>query len=174
MAWGDKLWGTEQTQHGFSGWGCSSVGRVSDWHAAEAGSIPQCSKGFFSQSQLFFRRLSYGVCTCVNICVCIKGPVVRVKVLSIMETLKHPSCTVGWVARLFTAGFPHREQPNSWEKSQWDNTVAPPKKNNNNKQTTTNKKYTVQRIRDNATLQFLLACYCSHGKLVGAIFSPVL
>ena len=34
-------------------WGCSSVGRASDWHAADAGSIPQCGKGFFSfQSQL--------------------------------------------------------------------------------------------------------------------------
>ena len=34
------------------GWGCSSVGRASDWHAADAGSIPRCGKGFFSQSQL--------------------------------------------------------------------------------------------------------------------------
>ena len=29
------------------GWGCSSVGRASDQHAADAGSIPQCGKGFF-------------------------------------------------------------------------------------------------------------------------------
>ena len=35
--------------------GCSSAGRASDRHAAEAGSIPRiprCGKGFFSQSQL--------------------------------------------------------------------------------------------------------------------------
>ena len=31
---------------------CSSVGRTSDWHAAESGLIPQFGKGFFSQSQL--------------------------------------------------------------------------------------------------------------------------
>ena len=29
---------------------CSSVGRSSDRHVADAGSIPQCGKGFFSQS----------------------------------------------------------------------------------------------------------------------------
>ena len=28
------------------GQGCSSVGRASDWHIAEVGSIPQCGKGF--------------------------------------------------------------------------------------------------------------------------------
>ena len=32
--------------------GCSSVGRTSNRHAAEAGSIPRCGNGFFSQSQL--------------------------------------------------------------------------------------------------------------------------
>ena len=32
------------------GWGCSSVGRASDRHVANAGSIPRCGKGFFSQS----------------------------------------------------------------------------------------------------------------------------
>ena len=41
-------------------WGCSSVGRASDRHAADAGSIPRCGKGLFSQSQ-FQCRLSYGV-----------------------------------------------------------------------------------------------------------------
>ena len=30
------------------GGGCSSVGRASDRHAADAGSIPRCGKGFFS------------------------------------------------------------------------------------------------------------------------------
>ena len=34
-----------------NGWGCSSVGRASYRHAADAGSIPRCGKGLFSQSQ---------------------------------------------------------------------------------------------------------------------------
>ena len=33
-------------------WGCSSVGRASNRHTADTGSIPRCGKGFFSQSQL--------------------------------------------------------------------------------------------------------------------------
>ena len=32
--------------------GCSSVGVASDRHATDAGSIPRCGKGFFSQSRL--------------------------------------------------------------------------------------------------------------------------
>ena len=36
----------------YLGRGCSSVARASDRHSADAGSIPLCSKGFFSQSQL--------------------------------------------------------------------------------------------------------------------------
>ena len=39
------------------GWGCSSVSRASDRHAADAGSIPRCGKGFFSQSQLSAQTL---------------------------------------------------------------------------------------------------------------------
>ena len=39
------------------GWGCSSVGRAWDWYAANAGSIPRCSKGFFPQSQLSVQTL---------------------------------------------------------------------------------------------------------------------
>ena len=35
------------------GWGCSSVGRASDRHVADAGSIPRCGKRIFSQSQTF-------------------------------------------------------------------------------------------------------------------------
>ena len=38
-------------------WGCSSVGRTSDRHVADAGSIPRCRKGFFSQSQLSAQTL---------------------------------------------------------------------------------------------------------------------
>ena len=36
----------------------------------------------------------------IYICVHVKDPVVHVRVRWIMETLKHPVCTVGWVARL--------------------------------------------------------------------------
>ena len=60
----------------------------------------------FSPRVNFQYRLSYGVHTspcaiaCVNICVHIKDPVVHVRVLWITETVKHPACTVGWVALL--------------------------------------------------------------------------
>ena len=40
------------------GWGCSTVVRASDRHAADAGSIPWCGKGFFSQSRLSVQTLS--------------------------------------------------------------------------------------------------------------------
>ena len=39
------------------GWGCSSVPKASDRHAADAGSIPRCGKGFFSQRQLSVQAL---------------------------------------------------------------------------------------------------------------------
>ena len=51
-------------------------------------------------------RLSYGVRTsppaiaCIYISVYVKDLVVHVRVRWIMETLKHPACTLGWVARL--------------------------------------------------------------------------
>ena len=34
------------------GWWCSSVGKATDWHAADAGLNPQCGKGFSPQCQL--------------------------------------------------------------------------------------------------------------------------
>ena len=37
---------------------------------------------------------------CINICAHVKDPVVHVGVRWLMETLKHPACTVGWVAPL--------------------------------------------------------------------------
>ena len=37
---------------------------------------------------------------CINICAHVKDPAVRVRVRWIMETLKHPAYTVGWIARL--------------------------------------------------------------------------
>ena len=66
--------------------GCSSVGRASDRHAADAGSISRCGKGFFSPRVNFRCRLAYGVRTppcaivCINICAHIKDPVVHVRV----------------------------------------------------------------------------------------------
>ena len=58
----------------------------------------------FSPRVNFQHRFSYGTCTplcaCINICVHVKDPVVHVRVLWIMETLKHSACTVGWVAQL--------------------------------------------------------------------------
>ena len=60
----------------------------------------------FSPKVNFQRRLSYSVCTppcataCIYICVHIKDPVVHARFQWIMETLKHPACTIGWVARL--------------------------------------------------------------------------
>ena len=41
----------------FSRRGSSSVGRATDWHAADADSIPWCGKGFFSHSQLSVQTL---------------------------------------------------------------------------------------------------------------------
>ena len=87
------------------GWNVAQLVRASDRHAAGAGSIPRCGKGFFSQSQLSVQtllRCSYTLCAiaCIYICAHVKDPVVHVRVRWIMETLKHPACTLGWVARL--------------------------------------------------------------------------
>ena len=60
----------------------------------------------FSPRVNFQCRLSFGVRTppraiaCIYICAHVKDPVVHVRLWSIMETLKQPACTVGWVARL--------------------------------------------------------------------------
>ena len=92
------------------GWGCSSVGRASDRHAADTGSIPLCGKRFFIPVN-FRCRLSYGVLTspcadaCINICVHVKDHVVHARVRWIMKTLKHQACTVGWVTRLCRSWF---------------------------------------------------------------------
>ena len=60
----------------------------------------------FSPRVNFQCRLSYGVRTppcafaCIYIFAQVKDPVVHVRVRWIMETLKHPACTVSWVAPL--------------------------------------------------------------------------
>ena len=76
-------------------------------------------------------RVSYGVRTppcviaCILICAHVKDPVVHVRVRWIIETLKHPACTLGWVARLSQLAFPGESNPNfPCEKSHWDNTVV--------------------------------------------------
>ena len=67
--------------------------------------FPGAARDFFPRVN-FHCRLFYGVCTppCeieyINICAYVKDPVVHVRLRWIMETLKHPACTVGWVARL--------------------------------------------------------------------------
>ena len=85
----------------------------------------------FSPGVNFQRRLSYGVCTppcattCNNTCAHVKDLIVHVRVWWIMETLKHPACTVDWVARLLQLAFPREGNPNFlWEKFLWDNTVV--------------------------------------------------
>ena len=113
------------------GRGCSSVGRASDRYAAHASSILRCGKGFFSQSQLSVQILSrcpYTPCAIDYIITCahVKDPVVHVRVRRIKETLKHPACIVGWVARLCCSWLsPGKSNPTfPLEKSQRDNTVA--------------------------------------------------
>ena len=77
--------------------------RASDRHAADAGSIPRCGTGFFSQSQLSVKTLSSLTCvrtppcavTRIDIGGQVKDRVVHVRVWWIMETLKHPACTQG-------------------------------------------------------------------------------
>ena len=99
-----------------AGWGCSSVGKASDRHAAETGSIPRCAKGFFSQStfsadSLYDVRAPPCVTACIKIYAHVKDPVVHVRVRWIMEALKRPACTVGWVARLCRCWLSHEKAP---------------------------------------------------------------
>ena len=63
------------------GRGCSSVGKASDWHPADASSIPRCGEGFFSQRQLSVQTLPR----------CPYSPRVQSHVLIYVRTLKIPS-----------------------------------------------------------------------------------
>ena len=75
---------------------CSSVGRASDRHVADAGSIPGTASFcfFFSLRVNFQCRLSYSVCTsCTNICAHVKDTVVHVRVRWVTETSKYSACT---------------------------------------------------------------------------------
>ena len=75
------------------GWDVAQSVTALDWHTANAGSIPQCSKGF-SPRVNFQCRLSYSVRTtpcaiaCIYLCAHVKDPLVHVRVRWIMETLK--------------------------------------------------------------------------------------
>ena len=62
-------------------WGCSSVGTASDRHAAEAGLIPWCDKGFFSYSQLSVQTLV----------LCPYSPCIKLHALTAVCTLEIPS-----------------------------------------------------------------------------------
>ena len=71
----------------------------------------------FSARVNFQCRLSYGVhtplcaVTCINTCAHLKDPGVHVRVWWIIETLKHPACIIGWVARLSQLAFPEEKPP---------------------------------------------------------------
>ena len=111
-------------------WSGGSVGGALDQHATEAGLIPWCGKGFFSQSQLWMQTLLQCLYTpvlvaCINSYVHIKDLVVLVRVWRITETLKQPACVIGWVAWLSQLAFRGDCNPIfPWEKSQWGNTVV--------------------------------------------------
>ena len=59
-----------------------------------------------------------------------EDPIAQVKVRRIMETLKHPVCTVSWVARLCRRWLSSGESDPIFprEKSQWNHTVTRKKK----------------------------------------------
>ena len=107
------------------GWGCSSVGRASDRHAADSGSIPRCSKGIFSQSQLSVQTLWR-----VSL-----HPLVQSHAL---RSVVHMLCSVDYgntktprlhlrldSATLSLSAFPRESKSNfPWEKSYLDNTLV--------------------------------------------------
>ena len=85
--------------------GSSWVGRALDRHVADTGSIfkvwqrillPEST--FCTDSYDFHTPLH--VLTCIIVCARVKDSAVHVRVWWIMETLKHPACTAGWVAWL--------------------------------------------------------------------------
>ena len=79
---------------------------VSDWHAADAGLIPLCyvqvflPESTFSANSLTCVHTPPCAIACINICAHVTDPVIHVSVRLIMQTLKHPACMVGWLARL--------------------------------------------------------------------------
>ena len=113
-------------------WGCRSVGqsigpsrrwRRFDSPVRRGIFLPEST---FSADSLTCVRTPMCANACVNICAHVKDPVVHVRVRWIMETLKHPACAVGWVARLCRSWLSPRKAARifPWEKSHWDNTVV--------------------------------------------------
>ena len=81
--------------------------------------FPGAAKVFLPESTLSADSLTcvrtppYAIACIVNIFSHVKDPVVHVSVRWIMETLKHPACTLGWVSRSrdsVAAGFPCGKQ----------------------------------------------------------------
>ena len=113
------------------GWGCISVGRASDLHVADAGLIPRCGKGFFSQSQLAVQtllRCPYTpVCNRMHLHLCARyRPRSPCQSSVDYGNTKTPSmhCRLG-SAILSQLAFPGEGYPNfPREKSHWDNTVV--------------------------------------------------
>ena len=90
--------------------GCSSVVRASDRHAAEAGSITRCGKGFFSQSQLSVH----------SVLLCPYSPRVHSHALTSVHTLRgrrdpriSPPAVVSATWRFSTAGRTQKMNSNS-------------------------------------------------------------
>ena len=104
--------------HGCSSGSSSSSNKKTKW-GGDVAQLLECRTGTplrqvrsrgaerdFSPRVKFQCRLFYGVCTplcaiaCISFCARVKDSVVHVRVRWILETLKHPSCTVGSVVRL--------------------------------------------------------------------------
>ena len=51
------LWANTKYLQSGQGWDAAQLVRASDQHAIDAGSVPSCGKGFFSQSQLSVQAL---------------------------------------------------------------------------------------------------------------------
>ena len=59
----------------------------------------------------------------------VKDPAVHVRLRWIMETLQHPTCTLGWIARVCRSWLTREKRPQvSMRESQWDDTVVRKKK----------------------------------------------
>ena len=94
------------------------IGRTSDHHTADAGSI--LPESTFNANSLTCACTPPCAIACINICAHIKDPIVHVRVQWIMQTLKHPACTIGWVAQLChswlspgkATGISHGRNPN--------------------------------------------------------------
>ena len=78
---------------------------LQNWTPLTQVRFPGAAEDFFLRVKFqcrFSHVCPYTPCAiaCNNICAHVKDPLVHVRVRWIVETLKHPVCTVGWVARL--------------------------------------------------------------------------